>query len=101
MKYMTKEKAIFVLCQIAHGMKRPEKEINKAVDEIIKTIDRMNWISVKEKLPEKNGEYIVCYEDGDVSTDWYGFTDDGLIAGFDEDIVAWMFLPEPYKEDEV
>jgi hypothetical protein len=56
------------------------------------------WIPVTERLPMKTDEYIVCYEDGDVSTAWYGFTDDGLIDGFDEDIIAWMPLPKRYKE---
>ncbi len=55
------------------------------------------WIPVTERLPMKTDEYLVCYNNGDVSTDWYGFTDDGLINGFDEDIVAWMPLPEPYQ----
>ena len=95
---MTKEKALFVLNQIAQGMKIPEEEINTAIDAIIKTMDKMKWISVKERLPNETNEYLVCYNNGDVSTDWYGFTDYGSIAGFDEDIVAWMFLPEPYKE---
>lgn len=55
------------------------------------------WISVTEQLPNETNEYLVCYINGDVSTDWFGFTDYGSIAGFDEDIIAWMPLPEPYE----
>ena len=56
------------------------------------------WILISEQLPKKTAEYLVCYNNGDVSTSWYGFTDDGLIDGFDEDIIAWMPLPKRYQE---
>lgn len=64
----------------------------------IEELEEPKWILVSEQLPMKTDEYLVCYNNGDVSTDWYGFTDDGLINGFDEDIIAWMSLPKRYEE---
>ena len=60
------------------------------------------WISVKDRLPEKNGYYLGYTCDGII---WlYIFTansgvfDDAL--GFATDTVThWMPLPEPQKED--
>lgn len=53
------------------------------------------WIPVDERLPEGKpfDSFLVCYENGAVSTEalW-------CICDFDynEHIVAWMPLPEPY-----
>lgn len=60
------------------------------------------WISVKNP-PEENGGYIctlagdlVGNEDSFVGINWYenGEWDDA------EDVIAWMPLPDPYKENE-
>lgn len=56
------------------------------------------WMPVTERLPENNGEYIVTR----TSKGLYRYIDSvkktnvsGEIAS---DIIAWMPLPEPYKE---
>ena len=65
------------------------------------------WIPVTERLPEKSGEYLVtyhpCYWD-DVESE--------ILVGVDtfrgkttwakakyQRVVAWMPLPEPYREE--
>lgn len=72
---------------------------NKVIRETLKDAQPTGeWIFVKERLPEKDGDYIVYFiwNDGeeDVGKCWYntrnGFT-------FDH-IVAWMPLPEPPKK---
>ena len=57
------------------------------------------WIPVSERLPEENGEYLVTREAKGI----YKYVDivkktnaSGNIAS---DIVAWMPLPEPYREE--
>lgn len=64
------------------------------------------WLSVSERLPEKKDEVLVTTSWGDVCMAW---CDNGkwraeYINEYDDDeIVAWMPLPEPYasqKEDE-
>ena len=67
-----------------------------------------SWISVKDRLPDKSEEYIVCAidEDGErfVTTDswlsllfggWYLFGEKSTSK-----VTHWMPLPEPPKEEE-
>ena len=54
-----------------------------------------NWIDVKDKLPEKDTDVLVCFDDGFMATVFFGedfdlWTDSG-------EPIAWMPLPEPYK----
>lgn len=77
----------------------------KDLEEIILRAERMKWIPVSERLPKKpecgeNG-YIVqkkrvaepfsAYWDGER---WTNEDDDVL-----SEVVAWMELPEPYREE--
>lgn len=82
------------------------------------------WTPCKERLPDKDGDYLVTFEKGYAED--YGFSDIG-IAPFEVDcegfgiwqehfhpvslgslgsewveipVTAWMPLPEPYKEEE-
>ena len=60
------------------------------------------WIPVSEKLPETKGTYLVSTEFENyvfVETAYYQegkfLNDDELVC---EGVLAWMPLPEPYKE---
>lgn len=79
--------------------------------EVQPSADVPQWIPCSERLPEKYGEYICTMQDGQVQE--CGFvptTQKGLIPGWStceadgykflwyEDVIAWMPLPEPYKE---
>ena len=60
------------------------------------------WISVEERLPDKNGKYIVCNRNGAVyQTKFYTYPEStgGHWGQKDKGktIVAWMPLPEPPK----
>jgi hypothetical protein len=58
------------------------------------------WIPVTERLPEKEGCYLVTvkndHERRYSKTAWY--SGDGWFAR--QDIIAWRPLPEPYTEEE-
>ena len=54
------------------------------------------WIPVSEKLPEKTGKYLVTVKNGNVYATAYCAMD----KKFNCAAVAWMDLPEPYKEDD-
>ena len=53
------------------------------------------WIPVSERLPEKNGDYLVTGRKGAVSKRKY---DNGRWYG-GWDVLAWQPLPEPYREE--
>lgn len=53
------------------------------------------WIDVNNRLPEKDTDVLVCFDDGFMATVFFGedfdlWTDSG-------EPIAWMPLPEPYK----
>ena len=56
------------------------------------------WIPCSERLPENGHYYLWCSDMGHVQSDYYwnGF-ENGMKYGYN--IVAWMPLPEPYREE--
>lgn len=86
-------------------------------------MDEYGWIPCEERLPEDSGDYLVCPSDS-VLADYSDFSD-VMVMPYDEtceafgwwtdrfdsvslgyvgsdfnefEVVAWMPLPEPYKE---
>ena len=53
------------------------------------------WVPVSEKLPDVSQRYLVYTKYDEVMTDF--FMGDEFMQG--EDIIAWMSLPDPYKEE--
>lgn len=82
-------------------------------DEIEALPSAQAWIPVSERLPEEYGKYLVTMKSGLVKEatykpkriyvnfreGWSACYADGLFYHDDSEIVAWMPLPEPYKED--
>ncbi len=66
----------------------------------VEDAEPQQWISVTEKLPEKEGCYLVTVKNDHKrkysKTAWY--SGDGWFAR--QDIIAWCELPEPYQEVE-
>ena len=60
-----------------------------------------SWIPATERLPENDTEVLYCDEHEVIGTChfWNGFNKYKHSDGKNEmtDIVAWMYLPEPYK----
>lgn len=102
---MTKEEALKKLQAIKSYMTSGNpmwsvEPIGEAMDMAIEALEQSQWISCGERLPKEYAQYLVCFEDGKCyvylldDSDWAR----GLIEK--ENIVAWMPLPEPYKEGE-
>lgn len=63
---------------------------HKLVKDLVK-----EWIPVSERLPDKEGHYIISTDYGDVTMD--SFVDDIFVLNLGS-VTAWQPLPEPYKE---
>lgn len=62
------------------------------------------WISVNERLPEKEGYYITAFRFGDVGSNVFMRFNDGEGKWYQNskdtgEVTHWMNLPEPPKED--
>lgn len=83
-------------------------------DECFAVVGGAGWIPVSERLPEgDSGDYpinMVALDTGEVcigvyrhdSKDWWTRMNEGeTLYSTDHVVVAWMPLPEPYRESEV
>lgn len=97
-----------VLCDIQNGTLcgNYEKEIAemflKAFDESNK-IDNNGWIACSERLPEIEADVMLSLKSLDVYTGFMANTEgcfyvegEGYVEA--ENVLAWMPLPQPYKE---
>ena len=76
-------------------------EIGKIIDEA-PTVSE--WIPVSEKLPEQGAVVLICWSGGFITTGCRSGEAEQWLCELDEDNdwcvpVAWMPLPEPYRED--
>lgn len=82
--------------------------LNEALDMAIAALQNQPvWIPVSERLPEKNGKYLVFLtnpvrnQSDNVFTSWYNVYYKEFETEKSLDYVkAWMPLPEPYRESE-
>ena len=60
------------------------------------------WILCSERLPEDNTDVIICFYNGEITEMRYLGNEifQGIYKHTTKVIVAWMPLPEPYKEEE-
>jgi len=77
----------------------------EAVEMAIKALEQepqTRWISVSDRLPEKDGDYLVTIKwKGSYSGDVYTETNMAVYKEKEKewdcaDVIAWMPLPEPY-----
>ena len=75
--------------------------VNEAANEIVDKMEEPKawWIPVSERLPEEYAQYLVCFKTGHCYVYWLEDSDWARGMAEKEGIIAWMPLPEPYKEE--
>lgn len=85
-------------------------ETEEEQKKIIERLKATNWIPVSERLPEIKQNYAECYLVTDGRFCWMAYwtpEKEWILADCTNcknkldwtDVVAWMSLPKPYKED--
>ena len=89
-------------------------EQKEALDMAIKALEQTTWIPVSERLPDNRKEVLVYLSTGRMTIANYNehklpFSDKAIGWGYSpingkidfakEDVIAWMPLPEPYREE--
>lgn len=104
---MTRTEAIDILKNtiVRFGRINGKTAYAEALQMAIKALAEPHWILCSEELPEKNGVYLVCYEDVTVPLDWFNgkwfFYKSNPAVEETGTIIAWMQMPEPWKEGDV
>ena len=111
MKLIDKQKALDALMAereylLARGQESAEHVLThhayNIIDEqpIVESRPKGKWVPCSERLPDKQGLYLVTNSKvgaNIIDTDiWFDSPNTWL---YDDDVIAWMPLPEPYKAD--
>lgn len=63
-----------------------------------------DWIPCSDRLPEKEGCYLITVDEDDrkdVSADFFYVRNDGTPSWhYENNVIAWMPLPEPYRGEQ-
>lgn len=85
--------------------KRGRTEFDQVLMTLPSAEPKTGWIPVSERLPDDSDCYLVTTSWGDVEQIWFAHKKDYDITESewwetDDNPVAWMPLPEPYKGGE-
>lgn len=61
---------------------------------------KQRWIPVSERLPEESGSYLTTTRNNAVRVNHFYAGHGRQVFGYRNNVIAWMPLPEPYKEGE-
>jgi hypothetical protein len=96
---MTKEEAIEFIAQSV----KSDVDMAKVADAIEALEQELRWIPTSERLPEEDGEYYATVYDTDENYKYMDIAEleDGIWQYKDYvKVLAWMPLPQPYREVE-
>lgn len=102
---VSRESVLMELGKYLCGVPFDEKGIDKVIKELPSVTPQTRWVPVSERLPEKNIEVLIttkwdCITIGEMFGDNDWFIHEGTTYAANDNIKAWMPLPEPYKESE-
>lgn len=95
---MNNKDAIELIQGIEEDGRNVTTEHVEALNLAIKVLEADRWISVSERLPEKEGRCLVFTDYGDVTMDSFV---DGMFVCNLGNVTHWKPLPKPYTESEV
>ena len=92
-----------ILC--AYGTPQDEGKFEQALEKAIEIVKKSVWVPVKERLPEKSGEYLTTLKYVGVATgtvyvnveETFFEIGKGFNVGRNESVIAWKPLSEPYE----
>ena len=98
------------LKKLGYEDKITEEELNELLDKLDghdrELTNQTGWIPVSAGLPKEPGHYLVTMKSGDISfVEQLWYDGEGYNEFMDDfwrnssNIIAWMPLPEPYKEE--
>lgn len=94
-KEMSENQYVCEECQEEH------RQLADWLEELKSLREKSKWIPCSERLPENAMNVIAQFSDGTVTE--LRYAGNGIFEGIYEYstrvIIAWMPLPEPYKED--
>ena len=80
-------------------------EVTEQCIKAMKATNRMSrWIPVGERLPEEETDVLICNSKGQIEVSRGSTFDDGTWEWYTSgwhygEVIAWMPLPQPYKEE--
>lgn len=72
--------------------------VRLAINALSSSENPNKWIPVSERLPEEAGMYLCSYDDDDVGTSYFNISMNEFNM-LHEQVSAWMYIPEPYKQE--
>lgn len=105
---MTREELLEKLYEIKNWKCNGDSELYEIIKEVISALEAQKWIPCKERLPKKDGSYLVSgkwaggkYRSGEESVGEceYSRHDGYFKTSWNFDVLAWKNLPEPYREE--
>lgn len=97
---INRQAAIDAIGELCSCTLEEEARWREIIGSIPSAQQEQRWIPVSERLPEKNGRYLVTNTRwGAYELDWDIFYKEQNDWLFGKDVTAWMPLPEPYKEE--
>ena len=78
----------------------------EAFDMAIQVLDQTRWIPVSEALPARDVNVLAYHRNESFDYQYVSWIDEysgkwaGFIGNLPDEVLAWMPLPEPYKESE-
>lgn len=86
-------------CLMCNGTKCDGCVAQALLNDIDAAIEECRWHPYPHEKPRNVGRYLVALEEGGVSTAFWK-AEEEVWSFFNGMVLAWMPLPEPYKEEQ-